>query len=468
MKNIFKTIGRNIRAMDRLTKVVFAVFMVLALVTGVVAFNLARSLTSSMTILNLPGIALDNGQTTVQPGAALASGNQGSAVTPEPWDGTNRVTILIMGLDYRDWESGDAPRSDTMILLSVDPITKSASMLSIPRDSWVNIPDFGYGRINESYRNGIIYKVPGGGPELARQTVEQFIGVPVQYYAVIDFGAFIKFIDEIGGVKVKPNEPVKIEKFGGGQEQLLEAGKIYQLDGGLALAYARERHTSGGDVDRAKRQQEVILAIRKRILQLDNLPELISKAPALYQDISAGILTNLNLADALKLGVLGVQLDTKNIKRGVIDYNMVIQTKSAEGEAILKPIPDKIRELRDELFATAGSKSPIAVPNPGSTLVKDEAARVVIWDGSGVPGLADRTAEYLRSEGINVIQIADAGGYASGTKIEIFNGKPNTVNFLAQRMGVASANIWNTYDPTQGLDVRVTLGGDWAQNNALP
>jgi len=454
--------------MDRLTSIVFAVFMILAVATGVVAFNLSRSLTSSMTMLNLPGIALDMGQTTVQPGAALASGSQSSAVTPETWDGTNRVTILIMGLDYRDWQSGDLPHSDTMILLSIDPLTKSASMLSIPRDTWVNIPGFGHGRINEAYFDGAANKLPGGGPELARQTVEQFIGVPVQYYAVIDFGAFIKFIDEIGGIKVKPNEPVTIEKFGGGQEQVLEAGKIYQLDGGLALAYARERHTSGGDVDRAKRQQEVILAIRRRILQYESLPELLSKAPAIYQELSAGILTNLNLADALKLGILGVQMDSKSIKRGVIDYNMVIQTKSPEGEAILKPIPDKIRELRDTLFATAGSKSPIAVPNPGSTLVKDEAARVVIWDGSGVPGLADRTAEYLRGEGINVIQVADAGAYVPGTKIEIFNGKPNTVNFLAQRMGVASANIWNTFDPAQGLDVRVTLGGDWAQNNALP
>ena len=468
MKNIFKTLGRNLRSMDRLTSIVFAVFMILAVATGVVAFNLSRSLTSSMTMLNLPGIALDMGQTTVQPGAALASGSQSSAVTPETWDGTNRVTILIMGLDYRDWQSGDLPHSDTMILLSIDPLTKSASMLSIPRDTWVNIPGFGHGRINEAYFDGAANKLPGGGPELARQTVEQFIGVPVQYYAVIDFGAFIKFIDEIGGIKVKPNEPVTIEKFGGGQEQVLEAGKIYQLDGGLALAYARERHTSGGDVDRAKRQQEVILAIRRRILQYESLPELLSKAPAIYQELSAGILTNLNLADALKLGILGVQMDSKSIKRGVIDYNMVIQTKSPEGEAILKPIPDKIRELRDTLFATAGSKSPIAVPNPGSTLVKDEAARVVIWDGSGVPGLADRTAEYLRGEGINVIQVADAGAYVPGTKIEIFNGKPNTVNFLAQRMGVASANIWNTFDPAQGLDVRVTLGGDWAQNNALP
>ncbi len=454
--------------MDSMTRIVLIVFLVLALVTSVVAFGFVRNLTSTMTILNLPGAPVDNGQTAVNPGAAAASGSQASAVTPEPWDGTNRVTILIMGLDYRDWQSGDTPHSDTMILLSIDPVNKSASMLSIPRDTWVNIPGFDYGRINEAYFNGAAYNLPGGGPELARQTVEQFIGVPVQYYGVIDFGAFIKFIDEIGGVQIKPDEAVKIEKFGGGQEQVLEAGKTYTLDGALALAYARDRHTSGGDVDRAKRQQEVILSIRRRILKYENLPALIAKAPALYQDLSAGILTNLNLPDAIKLGMLALQLDSNNIKNGVINYDMVIQTKSPQGEAILKPIPDKIRALRDELFATAGSKSPIAVPNPGSTLVKDEAAKVVVWDGTGVPGLADKTAEYLRAQGVNVIQVGDAGGYAPGTKIEIFNGKPNTVNYLAQLMGVASANIWNSYDPAAGLDVRVTLGGDWAQNNTLP
>lgn len=468
MKNLFKNIGRNIRAMDSLTKIVLIVFMILALVTSVVAFSFVRNLTSTMTILNLPGISVNNGQINVQPGAASASGSQASAITTEPWDGTNRVTILIMGLDYRDWQSGDTPHSDTMILLSIDPIKKSASMLSIPRDVWVNIPGFDYGRINEAYFNGAAYKLPGGGPELARQTVEQFIGVPVQYYGVIDFGAFIKFIDEIGGVQVKPDQPVTIENFGGGSQQVLEPGKSYTLGGELALAYARERHTEGGDVDRARRQQEVILSIRRRILKYENLPELIAKAPALYQDLSAGIITNLNLSDAIKLGVLALQMDVNNIQRGIINYEMVIPTKSPEGEDILKPIPDKIRVLRDELFATAGSKSPIAVANPGSTLVKDEAAKVVIWDGSNVPGLADRTAEYLRGQGINVIQVADAGGDAPGTKIEIFNGKPYTVNYLAQFMEVASANIWNTYDPSAGLDVRVTLGGDWAQKNKIP
>jgi len=464
----FSRFIEKIRNMDGLTKVVMVVFIVLAITTSLFSYGFIKNLTAGMTILDLPGVPiLDSIFGQASDGISQPASSSGIA-TPEPWDGKSRVTILILGLDYSDWRGGETPHSDTMILLSVDPISNTASMLSIPRDLWVNIPGFDYGRINESYFNGEAYNLPGGGAELARQTVEQSIGVPVHYYAVIGFDAFIEFIDEIGGVIVTPDQYVKIEKFGGGQEEILEPGKMYTLDGGLALSYARERHTEGGDVDRANRQQEVILAIKHRILKYENLPNLIAKAPALYQDISSGISTNLNLQEAIQLGLLGLQLDTNNIKKGIINYDMVIPTSSPDGEKILKPIPDKIRILRDELFANSGSGAPLAVPSDNSTLVKDEAATVVIWDGSNQSGLGDRTSAYLQSQGINIIQVADAGGYVPATKIEIFNGKPYTVAFLAQTMNIASANIWNTYDPSAGVDIRVTLGGDWAANNQLP
>jgi len=455
---IFSRLNEKIRNMDGLTKVVTIVFIVLMITTSIFSYGFIKNLTAGMTILDLPGVPiLDSifGQDSDDM-SQLASSS--GVATPEPWDGKSRVTILILGLDYSDWRGGDTPHSDTMILLSVDPISNTASILSIPRDLWVNIPGFDFGRINEAYFNGEAYNLPGGGAELARQTVEQFIGVPVHYHAVIGFDAFIDFIDEIGGVIVTPDQYVKIEKFGGGQEEILEPGKMYSLDGGLALAYARERHTEGGDVDRASRQQEVILAIKHRILKYENLPNLIAKAPALYRDISSGISTNLNLQEAIQLGLLGLQLDISNIKQGIINYDMVIPTSSPDGEKILKPIPDKIRILRDELFANSGSGAPLAVPSENSTLVKDEAATVVIWDGSSQGGLGDRTSAFLQSQGINVIQVADAGGYTPATKIEVFNGKPYTVAFLAQTMNVASANIWNTYDPSAGLDIRVTLG----------
>jgi len=455
--------------LDGLTKTLLAVFLVLAIITGIVAYNFVSQFTAGMTILDLPGApileALTGGNNSEEkPGLS----NDTAVATPEPWDGNSRVTVLILGLDYNDWRAGDVPHSDTMILLSLDPITKTASMLSLPRDLWVNIPDFGYGRINEAYFNGAAYNLPGGGAELARQTVEQFIGVPVQYYAVIYYDAFIGFINEIGGVVIQPDQAVKIEKFGGGQEETLQAGVMYTLDGELALSYARARYTKDGDVDRARRQQEVILAIKNRILKYENLPSLIAKAPSLYQELSSGISTNLNLQEAIQLGILALNFDTNNINKGVIDFNMVIPTKSAQGEQILKPIPDKIRALRDELFAAHGTGSPIAVPSENSTLVRDEAATVVIWDGSGQAGLGDRTSAYLQGQGINVIQVADAGGYQSATKIEIFNGKPYTASYLAQTLGVASANIWNTFDPSAGVDIRITLGGDWANNNQIP
>ena len=465
----FKRLIEKIRSMDRLTKVVMIVFIVLAITTSVLTFVFIKNLTAGMTILDLPGIPILDaiiGEDSV--GISQSASSPGVA-TPEPWDGKSRVTILLLGIDYHDWRAGQTPHSDTMILLSVDPITKTASMLSIPRDLWVNIPGFeDYGRINEAYFNGEAFNLPGGGAELARQTVEQFIGVPVHYYAVIGFHAFIDFIDEIGGVIVTPDQYVKIEKFGGGQEEVLEPGKMYSLDGALALAYARERHTEGGDVDRARRQQEVIFSIKHRLLKYENIPELIAKAPALYQDISSGISTNMNLQEAIQLGLLAIQLDTGNIKQGIIDFEMALPTFSPDGESILKPIPDKIRILRDELFVSSGSGAPVAVPSENSTLVKDEAASVVIWDGSSQSGLGDRTSSYLQSQGINVIQVADAGSYHPATKIEILNGKPYTVDFLAQTMSVASANIWNTYDPNAGVDIRVTLGGDWASNNQLP
>jgi LCP family protein required for cell wall assembly len=372
-----------------------------------------------------------------------------------------------MGLDYNDWRAGETPHSDTMMLLTIDPVNKTAAMMSLPRDMWVNIPGFDYGRINEAYFDGEAYNLPGGGAELARQTVEQFIGVPIQYTAVILFDTFVKIVDELGGVQVKPDQYVCVEEYCGDNSAKLQPGVSYALDGTRALAYIRDRHTEGGDIDRANRQQQVIISLRNRILKFSDLPSFINKLPALYADLSSGIFTNISLSDAIQLAMLALQLDENSIGRAVIDYSMVIQTTSPDGESILKPIPEKIRALRDDVFASGGTLGPLAVASADSTLVKDEAASVVIWNGSGDNTLGTRTTNYLVDQGVNVVQTADVS-IIPGTKIEIFNGKPYTVNYLSQLFGVASANIWNSYDPAAGTDIRVTLGSNWATNNNIP
>ncbi len=117
------------------------------------------------------------------------------------WNGKERVNILVLGVDQRPGESGPW-RTDTMMVLSVDPESKSAGILSIPRDLWVEIPGYGSDRINTAYVYGDLNKVPGGGPALAKKTVQYNLGEPIHYYLRVNFAAFQQVIDLIGGVDI--------------------------------------------------------------------------------------------------------------------------------------------------------------------------------------------------------------------------------------------------------------------------
>ncbi len=160
------------------------IFIVVGILLAVGTFFLVRGLVTCWTITPLPGMTPSTCGTVTAGLDKFVLNSEGTPVPdvqalpppikipdsnlPPAWDGASRITILIIGLDYRDWVAGEgAPRSDTMILLTIDPLTKTAGMLSIPRDMWVNIPGFGYSRINTAYSSGEGSKLPGGGPELA-------------------------------------------------------------------------------------------------------------------------------------------------------------------------------------------------------------------------------------------------------------------------------------------------------------
>jgi LCP family protein required for cell wall assembly len=278
--------------------------------------------------------------------------------TPVPWSGADRVTILLMGLDYRDWSTGvNYPRTDSMMVVSIDPITRQASMLSIPRDLWVDIPGFGHERINTAYPSGEINRLPGGGPELAMRTVESVIGVPVQYYAVIEFSAFERMIDEIGGIDVTVPQRMKISPIGR-PSKWLEAEPTH-LDGAEALAYARIRKISGDDFGRAERQQQVALAVIDRVVGFDMVPRLVTRAPALWEELKSGIRTNMTLDQMISFGWLAVQIPKKEIRHGVIGPpKMVGFYTLPNGQQVIRPVPDQIRLLRDQLFTETSAFGP--------------------------------------------------------------------------------------------------------------
>jgi LCP family protein required for cell wall assembly len=393
---------------------------------------------------------------------------------PPAWDGASRINILLIGLDYRDWEAGlGAPRSDTMILLTIDPLTRTAGMLSIPRDMWVNIPGFGYSRINTAYSSGEGNKLPGGGPELARKTVEQFIGVPVQYYAQIDFFTFVEFIDLIGGIDVYNDEELRLDPVGEGKDKIrLTCCGMRHMGGEKALAYVRYRKGDEGDVGRAKRQQKAILAIRDKVLSPENFPVLLGKARQFYEEFSAGIKTNMPFDTALQLGVLARDIPLEGIEQGVIDYTMVAldsTTLGGQAASILKPLPDKIRVLRDEIFTSGGPLSPLAAQNDLTALMKADAARVRVLNGSFTPSLEVNTGNFFIAQGMAVTEAGPADRAYDRTVVILYSGKLYTLKYLQSMFGIeSSTQILIKPDPTSSVDVEVRLGNDWANSNPMP
>lgn len=539
--------------LDRTGIILLGGFIILAIITAIVAFNVIHNLVSGWSMTSLPGApsttngtgtnnSSSGGNTVLQPA--------GGGPAPKAWDGKSRINILFFGLDYRKCDTyfansatGCDPtgvaRSDSMILFTVDPVNQTAGMLSIPRDLWVDIPGgFGFNKINTAYQSGEAFKAPDG-PTLAMQTVQNFLGVPIQYYVRIDFEAFIKMIDEIGGIVITPDMDIDLKDtsnilsyfenaatgetvsnyvdskthrnvtdyeqclnckevmvqagkdpgvcpqqpisnavtckvISGEQILSLKNGETYTLNGDQALAYARNRHIEGEDFARSSHQQQVIMAILNRVRSSSMLPTLMSKAPALYNELSSGIHTNLTLDQALQLAVLVLNIpQDKIVKTGITESQVIPSTTQIMNSgqlvnvSVLIPIPEEIRIVRDSIFTDGGTTNPMAGNLDQSAKLQGEAARVQIVNGSNTSGLAEKTQTYLAAQGVNVTQIGNAS-YMANCEIDVFNPKPYTLSYLANLFGVSTSNIISKYDPSASADIVVVLGDSWANNNPMP
>ena len=476
--------GRRRPTLDRLSLGLLIGLAVLVITTLVIGFIVVRNLVGSWNGTNVPVVSAPGATTsgTLPPGATRAPDIKAvtgplqpkGGPTASPWDGNSRISILVMGLDYRDWQdSPDAPsRTDSMMLFTIDPVNKTAGMLSIPRDMWVLIPGFDYAKINQAYFLGAENKLPGGGPALAVKTVEQLLNVPIQYYAQIDFSAFAKMIDELGGIDVNVHQTMRVSLVGKAGSFELKPG-VQTLDGPTLLAYVRNRYTDGNDFARSQRQQEVIMDIRDEVLQFNMLPTLIAKAPALYQELASGIHTNLTLDQIIRLAVLAESIDRTRIHTVVIDDTDVMDSYSQDGQQILIPIPDRIRMRRDEIYAnTAPPASPVSqttqVVGDPAKLMKSENAHIAVRNGTAFSGLATDTANYFTKQGLTVVDQSNADQSYATSLIYVYNSKPYTVRYLADLMKIPNSRIFNKFNPDAKFDVEVILGVDWAYKNPLP
>jgi LCP family protein required for cell wall assembly len=379
-----------------------------------------------------------------------------------PWSGTDRVNILVLGIDQRCGEDGPT-RTDTMIVLTMDPVGLSAAMLSLPRDLWVEVPGFGINKINQAHFLGEINDFPGGGPGLAVQTVEATLGISLDYFVTVDFEAFVEIVDEIEGIDVDVPEDIADDTYPdncyGYDPFYITAGE-HHLDGRDALKYARTRATFGGDIDRAGRQQQVIMALRDKILRLDMVPRLVARSPEMWQIVQENVNTSLSLNDAIQLALLARDIPGDRIRNEVIDFDYVSNETTPDGQQVLVPIRDRIRILRDELFAPPLVPTPVIENLP--QMMVEEGARVAIYNGTREFGLAASTQAYLLEYNFNVTEVgnADSAEYRT-TQVIDYGSYPNTARYLTQIMGIPPLNISNGNAPPGDFDVLVILGEDW-------
>lgn len=270
--------------------------------------------------------------------------------TAEPWTGTDRVNILLMGIDRRPGEPF-VSRTDTMMIISIDPSAQTAAILSIPRDLYVVIPGRGRDRINTAFVYGAVGNNPAGGAALTKQTVEYNLGIRINHYVLVDFSAVIKGVDALGGIDV--NVPVTINDprfpdMNYGYDPLFIPSGLQHFDGELALKYARTRHVDN-DFGRAQRQQQVILALRQKALSL-GVGDLLRQIPLLYQQLAQGVRTDLSLDQIMRLATTASEIPSENIRNEVLDFNYVTSHRTETGSQVLVLNNDKAAVLLRSLF----------------------------------------------------------------------------------------------------------------------
>jgi LCP family protein required for cell wall assembly len=388
--------------------------------------------------------------------AGLASG-PGSESHPRvgttmPNSFLNGVThIIVLGTDQRPPAEGW--RTDTMILVSIDPEKKLVSMVSIPRDLYVAIPGFGKTRLNLADNIGEAEYYPGGGPALLRATLENNLGLTFDRYVRIDFEGFLEVVDILGGIDVDVRCPTELwvpnmKQWG---EYLLyrtmPAG-MQHMDGELALIYCRCRaHTPVFDRDR--RQRETLLAIRNRVLEL-GVPGLLPRLFDLLETMDEHVQTDLGPEEMIALAQLMPQIPPHNVSQYTLDLSVAPEWTTSDGAWVM--LPDR-QLIKQEM---AGRMVPATWEE--AALVA-EGMRIAVDNGTTIEGFAAQIADRLTASGYNVVEVGkdDRLDHVE-TSIVSYAGDSYTLERLRQYLGVGEEDVQYEPDWLSSVAIRVVLG----------
>jgi LCP family protein required for cell wall assembly len=379
------------------------------------------------------------------------------------WNEQEPINILVLGIDQRPGERGYY-RTDTMIVVHIDPNSGKIGMLSLPRDLWVEIPGFYETRINMAHYIGDSEGYPGGGPALAKETVSQFLDQPIHYYVRLNFHGFRALLEEIGCIDIDVPKDIDDPTFPddnyGFDPFYIKAGH-YCMDADTALKYARTRHVDN-DFGRMQRQQQVIIAVKNKVLESGTLPQLIARIPTLLDILADSVQTDMPLSQQITLANLARKLDTDNIQQLVIDDTMTERTILPSGADVLVPKMDVIRPAVAAFFAPANATVTSPASDPVREQLAAEQATISVLNGTSRPQLGEQVATWLQARGFNVVGYgpADRNDYGQ-TQLIDYSGKQFTLQQLANLLAIADENIRAGAGENQQSDIQLILGADF-------
>jgi len=371
------------------------------------------------------------------------SPDQGSqsklAALPEPFAGVSQLRLVLMGADDRPGEVG---RSDTLMVLWLNPTLKRGAIMSIPRDTRCEIPGHGSTKINHSYAYG--------GPKLTLRTVQLLLGTPIDGYIKVNFEGFVKAVDTLGGVDLLVRD---IEGEGRGMNYDDSWGNLHihltpgmhHMDGYTAMGFCRYRKSNygglgDGDEGRAERQQQFLRAILEQKLRVTNLPALLRAGGQIMDCVD----TSLSWRECADLGRLLKEMTSADIK----SVTLPVAAAPSGGVYYSEIIPDAFSRMMDDIDDHLAGR-PVAV-------------RVVLLkDGTERPGLATGAGRLLAEAGFKVTATQPTTKTVASTKVLYPEGQKDMATAAAMALGAGETEELDEEPEGTIPSLQVILGQDY-------
>ena len=376
----------------------------------------------------------------------------------------NQVNFLLIGNPGDPTHDGP-DLTDTILVASYNPESKALHMFSVPRDFWVDVKGYGGTRINAVYELGAgNERDDAAGAKLLSDTLGTILGIKIPYYMRVDFDGFKQIVDELGGVQMEVKKDLYDPFYPNGNKGYetldIKAGS-YTMGGDMALKYVRSRKTTS-DFDRARRQQDVLMALRQKALDLDLLTA-PTKMFAIMDILSQHFSTNLSKAEMERLMKLALDFDPNNVTHKVFDdtaEGLLYATRVNEA-FVLKPVNDDYSKLSDFVaVALTGTMSETETPT-SSEQPAETPLKIEVLNGTNVTGLAGRMADSLKKSGFEIVRAGNnpTRGITASIIYDNTDGKKmSAIRRLAEITGATIATEKLTL-PTS-VEARLVVGAN--------